>query len=609
MRTIELLSPAKNVQVGIAAINHGADAVYIGAPAFGARSSAANSLEDIATLIQYAHLFNVKVYVALNTILYDNEIDKAVELAHQLYHIGADALIIQDLGLLECDLPPIPLHASTQLNNRTPEKVSFLEKVGFSQVVLARELNLNQIREIKNTTSVPLEYFIHGALCVCYSGQCYMSEFASGRSGNRGECAQMCRHKYTLKGLDEEKEGYFLSTKDLSLGEHIADLIDAGISSFKIEGRLKDADYVKNVTAYFRKKIDDVIVTNPDLQRSSRGISLTSFTPNIQKTFCRGFTSYYIEKQRNDIANIRSPKSQGEYIGKTIDTQNQKILQRGKYTISIKTNVSLHNGDGLCFYDSNGDLMGIQVNAVQREQKNTVVAINKNVVIPAKTDIWRNYDIDFQRKLEQSNVLRKLPIVAYFKMNENSCSLTFEIEDGTSATIEQNFVEIAKNQQKQKDCIASQIAKLGDTNFVLKEIQFANTLLPFLPVSEINELRRKVSEELLKKLSLCKTQEKLLIKNNVPYPMTEPLDFRLNVANEKSRQFFARHCVEIQQLAFEKEHRLNVPLMTTKYCIRYQLRACKKGNAEPLYLSDKTHKFRVEFDCEKCEMNIFSTNE
>ena len=607
MRTIELLSPAKNLQVGIAAINHGADAVYIGAPAFGARSSAANSLEDIATLIQYAHLFNVKVYVALNTILYDSEIEEAVKIAHQLYKIGADALIIQDLGLLECDLPPIPLHASTQLNNRTPEKVSFLEKVGFSQVVLARELNLNQIREIKNKTSVPLEYFIHGALCVCYSGQCYMSEYATGRSGNRGECAQMCRHKYTLKGLKEEKEGYFLSTKDLSLGDKIEDLVDAGISSFKIEGRLKDADYVKNVTAFFRNKIDSIIAKNPDLQRGSRGNSSPNFTPNIHKTFSRGFTSYYVDKQRNDVANVRSPKSQGEYIGKTVRCTNS--IQRGKNSIQVKTNVSLHNGDGLCFYDKNGELTGIQVNAVQGERGFSTITINKNVVISSDTDIWRNYDIDFQRKLEQSNGFRKLPIVAHFKTNENSYSLTFETEDGTSANVEQNFVEIAKNQQKQKDVIASQIAKLGDTNFVLSDIQFVGEEVPFVPVSEINEQRRKVSEELTKKLSSIKSQERLLVKNYEPYPMTEPLDFRLNVANEKAKQFFARHGVEVQQIAFEREHRLHVPLMTTKYCIRYQLHVCQKGHAEPLYLSDKTHKFRVEFDCDKCEMNIFSTNE
>ena len=268
MRQIELLSPAKNLQVGIAAINHGADAVYIGGPAFGARSAATNSLDDISELIQYAHQFKVKVYVAFNTLLYSNELERAVEIAHKLYDIHADALIIQDLGLLECNLPPIALHASTQLNNRTPEKVVFLEKNGFSQVVLARELNLTQIKAIAEKTTVPLEFFIHGALCVCYSGQCYMSEYATGRSGNRGECAQMCRHKYTLQGLGEPREGYFLSTKDLCLEHRLEDLISAGISSFKIEGRLKDENYVKNVTAFYRKKLDGIIAKHADLQRS-----------------------------------------------------------------------------------------------------------------------------------------------------------------------------------------------------------------------------------------------------------------------------------------------------------------------------------------------------
>ena len=385
MRNLELLSPAKDMQVGIAAINHGADAVYIGAPAFGARAAAANSLEDISELIQYAHQFNAKIYVALNTILYDNEIERAVEIAHKLYNIHADALIIQDLGLLECNLPPIPVHASTQLNNRTPEKVDFLEKVGFSQVVLARELNLKQIKEIADKTTVPLEFFIHGALCVCYSGQCYMSEYTTGRSGNRGECSQMCRHKYTLQGLGESREGYFLSTKDLSLGNRLEDLILAGISSFKIEGRLKDEDYVKNVTAYFHAKLNDFIAKHTDFQRSSKGICSPTFTPDINKTFTRGYTEYYIDKQKNKIANIRSPKSQGEYIG-TVESQ-------GKNGLQIRTNIPLHNGDGLCFYDKNNELTGIQVNAVNGK----TITLNKQVQILVGPEIWRNSDFEVQR--------------------------------------------------------------------------------------------------------------------------------------------------------------------------------------------------------------------
>ena len=603
MRQLELLSPAKNLQVGIAAINHGADAVYIGGPAFGARSAATNSLDDISTLIQYAHQFKVKVYVAFNTILYDDELERAVEIAHKLHDIHADALIIQDLGLLQCDLPPIALHASTQLNNRTPEKVDFLEKIGFSQVVLARELNLTQIKAIAEKTTVPLEFFIHGALCVCYSGQCYMSEYATGRSGNRGECAQMCRHKYTLQGLGESREGYFLSTKDLCMEHRLEDLISAGISSFKIEGRLKDENYVKNVTAFYRKKLDAIIAKRTDLHRSSTGICTPTFTPDLQKTFTRGFTEYYIDKRRNDMANIRSPKSQGEYLGKVVES-NENASQRGKNYIKIKTNAQLHNGDGLCFYDTNGELTGVLINGTNEGK----IVLNKNVHIPVGTEIWRNADVEFQKQLESSDQGRKLPVSAVFHSNGLHYSLTLSDAEGNTATIEKTALETAKNQNKQRETITNQIAKMGDSMFLFSGLEFSGSDVPFISIADINSLRRETCELLRTKIieSVETLRATSLQQNTVQYPMTEPLDFRLNVANQKSVEFFHRHGVDVSQRAFELEHRQNVPLMTTKYCIRYQLGACKKGNAEPLFLSDKSHSFRVEFDCEKCEMNIFS---
>ncbi|MBO7054273.1 MAG: U32 family peptidase [Bacteroidales bacterium] len=603
MRQLELLSPAKNLQVCIAAINHGADAVYIGGPAFGARSAATNSIDDISTLIQYAHQFNVKVYVAFNTLLYDDELERAIEIAHKLYDIHADALIIQDLGLLQCDLPPIALHASTQLNNRTPEKVDFLEKIGFSQVVLARELNLTQIKAIAEKTTVPLEFFIHGALCVCYSGQCYMSEYATGRSGNRGECAQMCRHKYTLQGLGEAREGYFLSTKDMCLEHRLEDLISAGISSFKIEGRLKDENYVKNVTAFYRKKLDAIIAKRTDLQRSSTGICTPPFTPDINKTFTRGYTEYYIEKQQNKVANIRSPKSQGEYLGKVVES-NETASQRGKNFIKIKTTTLLHNGDGLCFYDSNGELTGVQINGTNEGK----IVLNKNVHIPVGTEIWRNVDVDFQKQLESSNQGRKLPVKAVFRSNELHYSLTLSDAAGNTATIEKTALEIAKNQNKQRETITSQVAKMGDSIFLFSGLEFEGTNVPFIPIADINSLRRETCDLLRTKIieSVETLRATSLQQTTAQYPMTEPHDFRLNVANQKAVEFFHQHGVEVSQRAFECQHRENVPLMTTKYCIRYQLGACKKGNAEPLFLSDKSHSFRVEFDCDKCEMNIFS---
>lgn len=598
VRTIELLAPAKNLAVGKAAIDHGADAVYIGGPAFGARASASNSIADIASLVSYAHIFKAKVYVTLNTILYDNEIEDAVRIINQLYDSHVDALIIQDLGLLECDLPPIPLHASTQLNNRTVEKVQFLEHVGFRQVVLARELNLKQIREIADATTVPLEFFVHGALCVCYNGQCYMSQYATGRSGNRGECSQMCRHRYTLDGLGSSKEGYFLSTHDLHLGDRIADLIDAGISSFKIEGRLKDEDYVKNVTAYFRQKIDAVIASRTDVKRSSDGRCEFSFIPDVSKTFNRGFTSYYIDKRQNAVAQVRSPKSQGEYIGKaSMLSTPQKVS-----VIRITASKTLSNGDGLCYYDAQGELTGVQVNAVNGHD----VTLHKRVSIPSGTDIWRNVSIDFQRQLQQSSQCRKLPLTARFSADGLRYSLTVTLrERSLSVCVTKLADELAHNVDRQKSMIARQLAKLGDTLFYLEDLQIMGDEMPFVSLSALNDIRREACRLLEEKCVISYITETFVRPESTAlYPLSEPHDYRLNVANEKARAFFKKHGVVACEPAFELQ-RGQGPLMTTKYCIRYQLGACAKGHADPIIIRDKTHRFRVEFDCQKCEMNIY----
>lgn len=603
MRFIELLAPAKNLAVGIAAIDHGADAVYIGASAFGARVSASNSLEDIAKLVEYAHQFHAKVYVTINTILYDNELVEVEKLIWKLYEISVDALIVQDLGLFECNLPPIPIHASTQMNNRTPEKVAFLESIGCSQVVLARELNLKQIREIAEKTTVPLEYFVHGALCVCYNGQCYMSASTTGRSGNRGECAQMCRHKYSLQGLGEEKQGYFLSTKDLHLGDYVDQLIDAGISSFKIEGRLKDIDYVKNVTAYLRKKIDAVLAKNPNLHRSSYGKETFSFSPNISKTFSRGFTTYFVNGRQKDIANVRSPKSQGEYIGKVVESFEQKGAQRGKNSIRIKTSIPLHNGDGLCFYDENNELTGVQVNSANGTQ----ISLNKNIVLKVGTDVWRNFDIEFQKKLEQSSACRKIPVSVCLSLEENELVLTMTDDYGHSALVKSAVVDFAKNPEMATANLRTQLSKMGDTIFELTSFKTDFQNVPFVPISQINEIRRTACEQLRQELISTMPKEKRICDTSaVPFPTIEHTDYRLNVSNEKAKTFYEKHGVCVSQKAFELEKQENVPLMTTKYCIRYQMKACKKGNAEPIYLSDNSHRFRVEFDCDKCEMNIYA---
>ncbi len=359
-RAIELLAPAKNRACGIAAIDHGADAVYIGGPKFGARAAAANSLDDIAHLVNYAHRFRAKVYVAVNTLLENDELEQAVALCHRLYGLGVDALIIQDLGLFASELPPIPLHSSTQMNNRTVEKVRFLEQIGFSQVVLARELSLTEIQAIAAATTVPLEIFVHGALCVAYSGQCYISEVMAGRSANRGECAQFCRHMFTLKdgtGKTVAKDRYLLSLKDLNLSCRLADLIDAGVSSLKIEGRLKDENYVKNVTAAYRVALDRILDAREDVVRASSGRCRFAFTPDPERSFSRGQTDHFLVTPRNTVAEIRTPKSIGKRLGRVVAVDVHSFTLDGVEPV--------HNGDGLCFFHPKTGLIGFKVNRVE----------------------------------------------------------------------------------------------------------------------------------------------------------------------------------------------------------------------------------------------------
>lgn len=605
MTPIELLSPAKNLACGIAAIDHGADAVYIGGPSFGARSSACNSLEDISKLITYAHQFHARVYVALNTILYENELAEAVALAHELYSLGADALIIQDLGLLACDLPPIPLHASTQLNNRTPEKALFLEQVGFSQIVLARELHVEQIQAISKVTKVPLEFFVHGAICVCYSGQCYMSAFATDRSGNRGSCSQMCRHSYTITGLQNNalQDAYFLSPKDLHLGENIGELINAGIRSFKIEGRMKDEVYVKNITAYFRKKIDAEIAKNPKYIRASHGIESYSFEPNIYKSFSRGFTTYYTNDKRNKIANLGSPKSQGELLG--------KVTKLSGTILEINTKIPLQNGDGLCFYNEKNKLEGIRINSI----KNNTISLSQSIQIPIGTEIWRNLSVEFSKTLEQSNHCRKIEVAV--SIAETQSGYSFELKDkyGYSVKINRTLEKtIAQKPEQIQNSIITQASKMGDSIFKVSQVSVEIPQMFFIPISEINEARRITCAELIEVRKQAHTiAYKIIEKNTIPYPITEPTDFRLNISNSKAEEFFTQHGINKQLTAYELQKHADIPLMTTKHCIRFQLDSCPLTNkaiskADPIILSDNTHSYKVIFDCGKCEMNIYSNS-
>ena len=477
MKKIELLSPAKNLEVGIAAINHGADAVYIGGPSFGAREKVGNSIEDIEALCKHAALYDAKVYVTMNTLLFDNELDQARKLAYDCWNAGVDALIVQDMALLNMDdMPPIALHASTQCHNIEADKVKFLEDVGFSQVVLARELSIDEIKDIRSKTSVPLEYFVHGALCVSYSGQCYLSHVIGGRSANRGACAQPCRLAWNLENKDGKRlisNRHLLSLRDLNNSKNIEELIDAGISSFKIEGRLKDIDYVKNVTAYYRNKIDEVITKRDDLCRSSRGESDPTFYPAPEKSFSRGFTDYFIHGRQKYIDAPYSPKSMGEYLG-TIEKVKNK-------SITIRTGKELHNGDGLCFLDRENNLLGFNVNAVaENKTRSLSQTITSNTDISMATrfkiegsKIFRNHDNVWEKELEKSNGNRKIKISLRFTDTEDGFALSAKLYNEDSEYVTTNISiekEIAINAEKALDNIKSKLSQWGDTEFSVEEI-------------------------------------------------------------------------------------------------------------------------------------------
>lgn len=602
---IELLAPAQNFDCGKAAIDHGADAVYIGGPSFGARKSAANTIDDIAKLVQYAHRYRVKVYTALNTLLYDREIDLAVELIHRYYDIGVDAVIIQDMGLLECDLPPIPLHASTQANNITPAKVKFLEQVGFQQVVLAREMNLEQIEDIRQQTSVSLEFFVHGALCVSYSGQCYISKIMADRSANRGNCAQFCRHRFTVKdnsGRIIDPGSYLLSLKDLDLSSHLESLLLAGISSFKIEGRLKNEEYVKNVTAYYRQELDRILHRHPSYSQASSGSCTFSFTPDPEKTFHRDTTTYYIADKRNKAVNPITPKSTGQKLG--------SVSSSSKEGFGINTDQELHNGDGLCFTDHSGALKGMRINSI----KNGLIQTQEKQYPPKGTTVYRNLDTAFQKQLQQSIDCRKIAVSLTLRFNGTKIELLAEDENDvqTSITSDDPF-ETAHNREKALENIDKQLKKSGDTCFIIKEVVIQTDIIPFLPVSMINTLRRSVLNKLQEKREQEYTVEQKKITPN-SYPWLSDTATRYdNIINSKAEAFYRRHGVTTFPLPAEScENPGEISLMTTRYCIRYQLDLCPHNcntagaqvYQEPFFIEDNTGRYRLHFDCKACRMTI-----
>ena len=603
-RPIELLAPAKNLECGIEAINHGADAVYIGAPRFGARAAAGNSLADIEALVQYAHLYNVRIYVTVNTILRDDELKETEAMIWDLYRVGVDALIVQDMGLTQLNLPPISLHASTQMDNRTVEKVRFLADAGFRQVVLARELSVNEISRIHAACpDTLLEVFIHGALCVSYSGQCYVSEACFGRSANRGECAQFCRLQFDMTDADGkviEKGKHLLSLKDMNQSDNLEELLDSGASSLKIEGRLKDVSYVKNVTAYYRQKLDALFKRRIEYVRASSGSVKLAFRPQLDKSFSRGFTDYFAHGRNPGIFSFNTPKSLGEEVGTVKEIRGNYLTVAGVKAFS--------NGDGLCYLDAQGRLQGFRVNRVE----NNKLFPQEMPRIKPKTVLYRNFDQEFDRIMQKKSAERKLAVDVSLAENNFGFTLTMCDEDGNSVSMAlSKDKELARTSQH--DNLINQLGKLGNTPFVPRNIEVDLSENWFIPSSELAELRRATVEKLLALRRINYHRELWRMpETEHPYPQKE-LTYLGNVMNKEAAAFYQKHGVEKIAPAFEMEHPEGSALMFCKHCLRYSMGWCpvhhkvKSPYREPYYLvSGDGKKFRLQFDCKNCQMKVYS---
>jgi putative protease len=612
-RHLELLAPARNADFGIEAINHGADAVYIGGPAFGARAKAPNTVEDIARLVKHAHRYNAEVFVALNTIFHDNELKGARDLVQQLYDAKVDALIVQDMGLLEMDLPPIQLHASTQTDIRTVEKAVFLDQVGFSQIILARELDLRTIKQISDATNCNLEFFIHGALCVAFSGQCYISHAHTGRSANRGECSQECRLPFTLedqKGRIIGKDKHYLSMKDNDQSANLRALIDAGVSSFKIEGRYKDLPYVKNATAHYRQMLDEILNESPELAKSSVGTSTYTFTPQPEKTFNRSATDYFVNGRKGDIGAFDTPKFSGEVLG--------KVSKVGKDFFEVDTDTQLHNGDGVCFFDVHKELVGLRVNTVEGKR---LYPNEMPVDIRNNTTVYRNRDHAFMRLLEKDSATRKIELEIIFAESSDGFALSVTDETGFSATV-QTLAEKhrADNVEKAENSLRDNLSKLGNTDFTAGEIYIQTSQTWFVPASVINNLRRDAIEQLqnLHQAAYQRPPRKASVEPPAIFP-EDTLSYLANVYNQKARAFYQKHGVKLIAKAYEANEELGeVPVMITKHCLRFSHGLCPKEakgvigvqgtvTAEPMTLINGNDRFTLKFDCKPCEMHVMGS--
>lgn len=623
MRTLELLAPAKNLEIGKAAIDHGADAVYIGAPRFGARAAVGNSVNDIRELCRYAHLFRVKVHVTVNTIVYDDELEDTLIMIRDLADAGVDALLLQDMGVAErClqmqvsgELPRLPvLHASTQCDTRSAEKVRWLQSVGFSRAVLARELSVEEIAAIHRAVPhVELEVFVHGALCVSYSGVCYVSQHCFKRSANRGECAQFCRLRFDLldsNGREIEHQRHLLSLKDMCRIDHLEALADAGACSFKIEGRLKDIDYVKNVVSAYSRRLDELVARRPEEYcRASRGRVEYHFEPNLKKTFNRGFTSYFLHGRQPDIASFDTPKAMGEYVGKVKEMRGNSFNVAGTAVFS--------NGDGLCFINANCELEGFRVN---KAEGNRLYPLKMPHSLRQGMSLYRNNDVAFEKLMAGNTAERKIPLKLFFFMTEDGFSLSSEGVEAKIAFAHQPAHRV------QTDNILRQLGKLGGTQYVCDEVVIepgADSY--FIPSSLLADLRRKLVEELNSRQSLAPAPVTEMPVTSVSpvvedasasivwQPEYKRFPYLYNISNQAAVKFYEGQGMANVTPAFEQKETGHPLVMQCRHCIRYSLGFCVKRGGErprwrePLFLAlPDGRRFQLEFDCHECQMNVYA---
>lgn len=613
---LELLSPAKNIEIAKQAILHGADAVYIGGPQFGARHNAGNSVTDIAELVEFAHRYYAKIFVTLNTILHDNELEPARQLIWQLYDAGIDSLIVQDMGILEMDIPPIDIHASTQTDIRTAQKAKFLSDVGFSQIVLARELDLCQIKQIHDQVDARLEFFIHGALCVAFSGQCYISHAQTGRSANRGDCSQACRLPFTLKdeqGKIVAYEKHLLSMKDNNQSENLVDLIDAGIRSFKIEGRYKDIAYVKNITAFYRQKLDAILASRSDLTRASSGKTECFFTPNPSKTFHRGTTDYFVHGRKMDIGAFDSPKFVGLQIG-----QINKIIQQ---YLEIESDESLVNGDGLNVLIKR-EIVGFRADKVEkignkqyRIHPNEFPKLLNQVHLPHA--INRNLDHKWQQNLLKESSRRRIDVDLQLVMSQTEIELVATSEEGTKVKLSlDNTFSLAEQPEKTRKNLIEGLAKLGQTIYNARDITLEGDAIYFIQSSQLNQLRRDIIDALDKARAdaYVRTKRKAVSVPEPIYPDSQ-LTYLANVYNHKARLFYQRYGVTLIEAAYEAHDvKGDTPVMVTKHCLRFAFNLCPKQakgiqgvktKVTPMQLIQGNEVLTLKFNCKACEMQVW----